>query len=223
MTHIKICGITNTEDALCAARAGADYLGFIFYPKSPRYVTPAEAWEVVQAVRKTPSAPALRYVGVFVNAPLKHVCAVLDGVGLDLAQLHGDEPLCEVQRLGARAFKAIRPQTVASARDQAQVYARPASETQDTPELLVDAYRKGSYGGTGLPVDLEIARDLAGRYRLLLAGGLTPQNVGQVVASVDPWGVDVSSGVERTEGRKDHARVLAFIEAVRNSSCQGKL
>jgi phosphoribosylanthranilate isomerase len=218
MTQIKICGITNVDDARCATEAGADFLGLNFYHKSPRYVTPEQCAEIVSALRGEFGARAPRLVGVFVNEPVERVRAALDATGLDLAQLHGDESLQDVQQLYPRAVKAIRPPSLEQATSLAAEYAVAGPLDEGLPQLLVDAYHPQRYGGTGLPVDLEIARALAQGYRLLLAGGLTPDNVGMVVEQVRPWGVDVSSGVEREKGRKDHAKMRAFVDAVRNVS-----
>jgi len=193
-------------------------LGFIFCSPSPRYVAPDVAGRIVRALRAAYGARAPRCVGVFVNEPVARVRAVLDEANLDLAQLHGDEPLEALQALAPRAYKAIRPATAAEALDQAARYVT-AEAAPDEPELLVDAYHPAKYGGTGLPVDLAVAHaalDVEGR-RVVLAGGLAPETVGQVVAALRPWGVDVSSGVEREKGRKDHARVRAFIAAVRQA------
>jgi phosphoribosylanthranilate isomerase len=218
MTYVKICGITNVDAARCAAEAGADFLGLNFYPKSPRYVTIEQCARIVGAIRDVFGARAPRFVGVFVNEPAQRVRQILDTTGLDLAQLHGDEPLTEVQQLYPRAFKAIRPPSLDRARSQAVAYAAVGPGDKGLPQLLADAYHPQQYGGTGTPVDLEIAQALAQDYRLLLAGGLTPENVGTVVEQVRPWGVDVSSGVEREKGLKDHAKVRAFIDAVRGVS-----
>jgi phosphoribosylanthranilate isomerase len=132
--------------------------------------------------------------------------------------LHGDEPAEWVRRLGPRAFKAVRPQTLAEAASLAASYAPVGPASDDLPQLLADAYHRQRFGGTGLPVDLSIARALAARFRLLLAGGLTPESVGEVIERVRPWGVDVSSGVERAKGLKDWAKVWAFVRAAREAS-----
>jgi phosphoribosylanthranilate isomerase len=220
VTQVKICGITNWADACCAAEAGADLLGFILYPPSPRYVAPDVAGCIVRALHAAYGARAPRCVGVFVSESVARVRAVLDETGLDLAQLHGDESLETLQALAPRAYKAIRPATVAEALDQARRYVAPET-APDGPQLLVDAYHPERYGGTGLPVDLAVARAALGsagrQQRILLAGGLALETVGQVVAVLHPWGVDVSSGVEREKGRKDHARVRAFVAAVREA------
>jgi phosphoribosylanthranilate isomerase len=220
VTRVKICGITNLDDARCAAEAGADMLGFILYARSPRYVEPEWAGRIVRALRAACGGVAPRCIGVFVNEPVARVREVLERAGLDWAQLHGDEPLQELRMLAPRAFKAIRPATTSDARAQAARYT-PVEAVLERPDLLVDAHHPGRYGGTGMPLDAAVARAAVGasgaRRRILLAGGLTPERVGQVVAALHPWGVDVSSGVEAEPGRKDHAKVRAFMAAVRET------
>lgn len=216
---VKICGITNLEDATAAAEAGADLLGFILYAKSPRYIEPDAVGAVITALRRqlTPDALHPRTVGVFVNTPAEQVQAILDQTGLDYAQLHGDESPGDLARLGGRGFKALRPTALDAALAQAADYAPlPHAEA---PQLLVDAFSAQAYGGTGWRADWETAAALAARYpRLLLAGGLDPDTVPLALAAVRPWGVDVSSGVEAAPGRKDHAKVRAFIRAVRQAT-----
>lgn len=210
MTRVKICGITNSEDALHATDAGADFLGFILFEKSPRYVSPERVAEIIAAVRAHRPAKPPRCIGVFVNAPLARVWAVIDRAGLDYAQIHGDEPPALLAALDGRGFKALRPTSAAEAQADAEWFAElgPA----DGPQLLIDAYDPDEYGGTGKKADWHTAAGLARVYpRLMLAGGLTAQNVAQAVATVRPWAVDVSSGVEREPGRKDHQQVTAFI------------
>ncbi len=210
---VKICGITNLEDARAAAAAGADFLGFVFYPRSPRYVTPEVAGQIVAALQAEGLTVAA--VGVFVDAPPAEIEHTMQRAALDLAQLHGDEPAAQVRALNGRAFKALRPRP---GDDEAEVslYLSVAPEMPWAPQLLVDAYRPGAYGGTGQTGDWRLAYALAQRCeRLLLAGGLNPDNVAQAVVQVRPWGVDVSSGVEASPGRKDHGRVRAFIAAAR--------
>ena len=214
-TRVKICGIARLDDARCAAEAGADLLGFIFYPRSPRFVTPKQAAAIVRAIRGEFGARAPRCVGVFVNEPVDRVQAVLDNAGLDLAQLHGDEPPAAVCKLRPRAFKAIRPQTGDDAEAVVNGYCDAAPDDDTLPQLLLDAYHPEQFGGTGIQADLDLACSLARRFRLLLAGGLTPETVASAIERVQPWGVDVSSGVEASRGIKDHARVRAFVKAVR--------
>ncbi len=213
--YVKICGITNEEDAQVAVAAGADLLGFILYPKSPRYMTPERVQQIVSHIQNwlttyTP-LPTPRFVGVFVNESAARVAEILTVAGLDYAQIHGDESPAFVHQFAPHAFKALRPSNAEEAQAQAESYA--ALGTTDGPQLLIDAYDPHEYGGTGKKADWHTAAALARRYpRLLLAGGLTPGNVAQAVQTVRPWGVDVSSGVEEQPGRKDHAAVRAFIE-----------
>jgi phosphoribosylanthranilate isomerase len=239
MVTVKICGITNSEDALVAVEAGADFLGFICYAKSPRFVPPEGIRAVVRAVKAAASAsrrasvaagvgpgsrlgggisinpPRVpRFVGVFVNAPVADVRHVLDFCGLDYAQLHGDEPVDDLPAIGGRGYKAIRPNTRERAFTDAALYAPLARH--HGPHLLIDAYDPGAFGGTGQRTDWELAARLALETRhLLLAGGLTPANVTEAVRAVRPWGVDVSSGVEAAPGRKDHDKVRVFVAAAK--------
>lgn len=202
MTKIKICGIKTVNDALAALDAGADMLGFNFYPKSPRYVSVGQCRDIMSVLRKYGH---VTYVGVFVNAPVETVRATMDTCALSLAQLHGDETSEMIQSLHGRAFKAFRgvPHVLNG-------FAR-----EDAPALLVDASVKGAYGGTGITADWKSAAELAKQIPLLLAGGLTPENVAEAVRQVRPWGVDVASGVESAPGVKDVAKMKAFVRAVR--------
>jgi phosphoribosylanthranilate isomerase len=231
-TKVKICGLTNLEDALVAVEAGADLLGFIFYEPSPRYVRPEVVREIVSAIRNgvlrngqpDPTAGSNRtprftlhalpqFVGVFVNASLDTVIRTLDDCRLDLAQLHGDEPPEFVVQLRDRAFKALRPQSPEEAEALLQTY-RP-SFPFPRPSFLIDAYHPALYGGTGHVSDWSMAAGVARRYPTMLAGSLTPANVAQAIRAVSPWGVDVSSGVERTKGWKDHQKVREFVKAAK--------
>jgi phosphoribosylanthranilate isomerase len=217
LIKIKICGITNHQDARCATEAGADFLGFIFYKKSPRYISALECASIVHALRAEYGPRSPRCVGVFVDQPVERVQAVRRQAGLDLAQLHGHETAEQVRQLHPRAFKAIRPQDAAQAKALWGQYARVGPTDSTLPQLLLDAYHPTQPGGTGRTADLEVARGLARCSRLLLAGGLRPENVGDAIRRVRPWGVDVSSGTERTKGRKDPDRVRAFVHAVREA------
>ncbi len=227
MTRVKICGITNIEDARCAASAGADMLGFIFYPRSARYVTPAQAGEITRALQAEFGAAAPRIVGVFVDTPVNQITEMAATAGLDLAQLHGAETpemvhaLC-VRTLRVRAFKAIRARTLEEARAALEEYdGHPdGCDRNDMPSLLIDAYHPQERGGTGLRADVATAQWLSRRCRLLLAGGLTPENVSEAITLIKPWGVDVSSGVEVTKGIKDHTLVRTFIAAARATDRQ---
>lgn len=213
MTIVKICGLTNLEDALAAAEAGADLLGFILYPKSPRYVAPEKIAEIVTGVRAAFAVPP-RCVGVFVNVSTAQVIATLDQTKLDLAQLHGDESAAEVAALHGRGFKAVRPIGLEDALSFVATFAAIGADAG--PAMLIDAYDPHAYGGTGQRADWGAAAVVAQRVsHLLLAGGLTPDNVAAAVQVVRPWGVDVASGVEARPGRKDHAKVRAFIAAAK--------
>ena len=204
MTKIKICGIKTINDALAAMEAGADLIGFNFYPKSPRYVEVGMCRNIMSVVRQIGRVTC---VGVFVNASVAEIRATMETLGLSLAQLHGDETAEMLSELDGKAFKAFRgiPTTVDG-------FAR-----QDAPALLVDASVKGLYGGSGVTADWNGAAELAKKYPLLLAGGLTPENVAEAVGRVKPWGVDVASGVESAPGKKDPSKMEAFVQAVRNT------
>ncbi len=205
---IKICGITRLDDALAAVEAGADMLGFNFYPASPRYVERTTCIRLVGALRNR--GLAITTVGVFVNMPPGDVAAIVDECGLNLAQLSGDEPPDDLALLGERAFKGIRPKEVSEALALAPRYARRGA----APVLLVDASAAtGQYGGAGRVGDWDAARVLAVRHPILLAGGLRAENVAAAVAAVRPWGVDVASGVESSPGRKDGALMAGFVQA----------
>jgi phosphoribosylanthranilate isomerase len=206
LVKVKICGLTNLADAQVAVDAGADLLGFILYPKSPRYVTPAQVAEILGAL---PLPAHVQTVGVFVNLPLAQVISILDETGLQLAQLHGDEPEDHLAMLKGRGYKALRP-VDANAAQQARSFV-PYPQVR-APQLMLDAYHPDAFGGTGIQADWSLAATVAQfTPRLLLAGGLTPANVQSAIAAVAPWGVDVASGVEAAPGRKDHEAVRAFI------------
>jgi phosphoribosylanthranilate isomerase len=229
-TVVKICGLTNLDDARVAVAAGADLLGFIFYAKSPRYVTPERVAAIVQSLRSdkvtespchplTPSPPhpvtlSPQFVGVFVNASVAEIQATVAQVGLDFVQLHGNETAEWFAPLAGRAYKAVRPADAAAAHAQAEAFA--PLGCVNGPAFMIDAYDPQAYGGTGKQTDWHVAADLARRHPgLLLAGGLTPENVAAAIDVVQPWGVDVASGVEAEPGRKDHAKVRQFVAEVR--------
>ncbi len=208
MTVVKICGNTTLEDALLAAQAGADMLGFIFYPPSPRAIGVDEARMVVAALRAA-CQPCPLLVGVFVNETAEHMQCVLDEVNLDLAQLSGNEPHDILTTMNGRAFKVVRGKTWVEWRSSL-IEANPV-RMATTPAFLLDADHETLYGGSGVQADQALAATLAQAHSMLLAGGLTPDNVGEVVRQIRPWGVDVASGTEAAPGKKDHAKVLAFI------------
>ncbi len=207
--RLKICGMTNSDDALAAIDAGADYLGFNFYPKSPRYISPKACAHIISNLRSPVTT-----VGIFVNADPADVAAVLDDCGLDLAQLHGDETPEHLTALWGRAFKAFR-----GAADGVD-YAAFARISPGYPSLLIDAHMPNAYGGTGRTADWEAARSIAAQFPIFLAGGLTPENVANAVERVNPWGVDVASGVEAAPRRKDYRKMKAFVRAARGAEAR---
>jgi phosphoribosylanthranilate isomerase len=205
--QVKICGITNLEDALAAAAAGADLLGFNFYPKSPRCLTLEGCARITTELRRRGVASIL--VGVFVNATPETIELTTEKCALDLAQLSGDETPAQIQALGEKAFKALRPTNAGQLRQALAAY--PLRNM--APSILIDAHRPGEYGGTGQRADWDLAAGVAGQMPVLLAGGLTPENVAKAVQRVNPWGVDVASGVECAPGRKDAGKMAAFVKA----------
>jgi phosphoribosylanthranilate isomerase len=208
MTHVrvKICGITTPDDGVMAARAGADAIGLVFFPKSPRYVEPAAARAIHAAV-----PPFVLRVGVFVDPTAAAIAEAVAAGGLDVLQLHGSEPPEAFDALPRRAIKAVR---VGPAFDieQALRYDGRAHG------LLLDTQTDGTHGGTGETFDWTLVQELRPRASyLILAGGLDPENVTRAIKAVRPDAVDVSSGVERAPGHKDPEKVRAFIAAVKEA------
>jgi indole-3-glycerol phosphate synthase/phosphoribosylanthranilate isomerase len=210
---VKICGITSVEDALMAAEAGASAIGMVFWPGSPRAVDVARARAIAQAL-----PPFVLRVGVFVDAAREEMARVADAVGLDVLQLHGEESPESMAGLARRALKAVR---VGPGFEPVQAL---RYEGVAAGLLLDTRVPLGAPGGTGQAFDWNAVRGLRPRVGwLMLAGGLTPENVGEALAVVHPDAVDVSSGVEASPGKKDAARVRAFVEAVwRNGSVNGE-
>jgi len=202
---IKICGITNQEDAETAVQEGADALGFVFYTQSPRYVQPAVAQHIIARL-----PPFVLSVGVFVNHDLDTVKRVFDDCGLALAQLHGDESPAFCESLNRPVLRALRLRDRSSFLALAEFKGR-----MGVRGFVVDAFSETAYGGTGHTTDWSLAGEVAKTVPILLAGGLTPENVQEAIRHVQPYGVDVSSGVERSPGRKDPAKIRAFIQSVR--------
>ncbi len=199
---VKICGVTNVADALAAAEAGADMIGLNFYEGSPRHISLQTAMEIHRAL-----PPFVLRVGVFVNPEEELVMRALGECGLSLLQFHGDEPSEFCTQFGAMSMKAFRIQDAGSLQ---------ALENYQTDAFLLDAHSKNGLGGTGETFnwDLAVEAQKFGK-PIFLAGGLKPENVADAVRQVQPFAVDVSSGVESAPGKKDVAKVRAFIEAVR--------
>jgi phosphoribosylanthranilate isomerase len=199
---VKVCGITRLTDALHAARQGANALGFVFWPHSPRYVPPEKAGEII---RELPSN--VTTVGVFVNEPVDGIRGAVAKSGITTVQLHGDEPPVYADALGYQVIRAVDL-------DEA-----PISCPAWPPDtlFLVDAIDCVRRGGTGETVDWMRAANLAREWRVVLAGGLTPENVADAIATVRPFGVDVSSGVEASPGVKDFDKVARFLANARSA------
>lgn len=197
MVRVKVCGVNNIDDAMAAAYAGADALGFIF-AHSPRRVEPAVARRIISLL-----PPLVSAVGVFVNCHLEEVARVRDYCRLDLVQLHGDERPGEAEALGG-AGRVIKALGVGPGR-------RIEADEYPNATLLLDAQAPGVRGGTGHTVDWAMAGEIARRRAVILAGGLTPENVARAVAEVRPFAVDACSGLEIEPGRKDHDKIASFI------------
>lgn len=219
MTRVKICGLRSYENALMVAHAGADMLGLNFYPKTPRYIEPKAARNLARRLRSRLGADCPALIGVFVNAAPEEIRAIVTDVGLDFAQLSGDEGAETVAKLAGVAFRAIRPPDVWAAETEAKAFVGVAPTNGNAPSLLVDAYHPKLYGGTGETASIDIA--LAVKRvapRMMLAGGLNPQNVAGRVRAIRPWAVDVASGVEDgAPGIKVESKVREFIAAVRDA------
>jgi phosphoribosylanthranilate isomerase len=205
--RIKICGITRLEDARLASELGADALGFNFFENSPRCLAPAEAWKIL---RKLPALVST--VGVFVNWDSLSIIALAKSLRLSAVQLHGDESP-EVTEECARHFPVIKAFRTGVKFQFTQFRAYNSASS-----FLLDATtsetRSKSYGGTGRLADWKIAKRVAGRYPILLAGGLTPENIAEAILTVRPYAVDVASGVESSRGKKDPAKLRAFFAEV---------
>lgn len=202
MVKVKICGITNLEDALMAVEAGADALGFVFFKGSPRYISPEEAAAVTRLL-----PPFVQIVGLFVNEELTTVNSVADRCGIDIVQLHGEESPEYCIGVKRRVIKAFRVKD-ASVLEQPGAY--------QVAGCLLDAWSATAPGGTGKVFNWEIAARATGSHRIILAGGLTPENVAVAIAAVKPYAVDVSSGVEAAPGKKDADLVRLFIRNARS-------
>lgn len=199
--RVKICGITNLDDALCAVGNGADALGFNFYKKSPRYVAPGKAGEIIADL-----PPFVTPVGVFVNASEVHIDVVVKLAGLRAIQLHGDEP---PEACLGHSVPVIRVLRVGQDFDAETM----PSYLVDT--FLLDTAKTGSYGGTGKTFDWSRAKEAKAFGRIILAGGLNPDNVAEAIDEVAPYAVDTSSGVEIEPGKKDHEKVRKFLEVAK--------
>lgn len=201
MTHVKVCGVTSAEDVQLCVAAGVDAIGLNFAPASPRCLTLEAARALVSGI---PSH--ILSVGVFVDADLEQLLHYKEALGLRCLQLHGDETPDLLERVLPHAYKALRVRG-------ADVHAEAARFGGE--DILLDAYVPGAHGGTGARFDWNLARELGRTRRVVLAGGLTPENVAEAIRVAQPFCVDVASGVESAPGRKDAAKVQAFVRAAR--------
>ena len=197
MIKVKICGITNKEDALYAAGCGADALGFIFYEKSPRYIEPDNAKTIIAAL-----PPFVTTVGVFVNKDFNDIRDITLLTGVTVVQLHGDESPSYCNLVEGKLIKAIRVKNYSSIE---------GLKKYDVDVFLLDSFDKNSFGGSGLTFDWKLAEKAKQYGKIILAGGLTPDNVEEAVKKVAPYGVDVNSGVEKKPGIKNKNKVKEFI------------
>lgn len=204
-TRVKICGITRLEDAISAVSHGADAIGFVFYPASPRNISPQQAAAIQKSL-----APFVACVGLFVDATEEEVRSVLSYVHLDILQFHGDETVEYCESFGLPYMKAVRVKADTNLLQCELNYSTAKA-------LLLDTYQQGVPGGTGVAFDWAlIPQEIA--HRVVLAGGLNPENVTDAIQKVRPYAVDVSGGVELTKGIKDASKIAAFMRGVSNAS-----
>ena len=206
--QLKVCGITELEDARYLAGAGADYLGFIQHEESPRYAPPALANDILQWVHGPQS------VGVFVNDGADAVNAAVEAAGFDLAQLHGQEPPHVVDRVNCPVIKAIHVRNDASP-EQLRILFERYEDSADY--FLLDTHNSSVWGGTGESFNWRLAREFADAYPLFLAGGLTADNVGRALDTMRPFAVDLSSSLETAPGQKSFEKIDSFMEAFRTA------
>ena len=217
MTKLKTCGLREMEHVRAAVAAGADLLGFVFVPGVRRRLPEEVARALIAEYRSHAGSGGPRVVGLFANQPLDDVNRIVGYCGLDIVQLCGDEPPDYWQRVDVPAIKQVK---VRDTGDRSQILPRVLEAVDEVVAHgcipLLDKHEEGSLGGTGRTFDWAIAAEAAERHELLLAGGLTPDNVGQAIDVVSPWGVDVSSGIE-TDGVKDPRKIARFAQAVRRA------
>ncbi|MFC2004708.1 phosphoribosylanthranilate isomerase [Chloroflexota bacterium] len=214
MTRVKICGLSEIEHALAAGEAGADFLGLVFAP-SPRQVSPGKAQQLVEAVHSLKNRPVT--VGVFVNSAAPEVNRIAEYCQLDWVQFSGDESWQYCREIEKPIIKAIHIHKAQEAEDIiAEIEKGYQFLRKEEPVCLLDTHSVDVYGGTGQVFNWQLAGEVSARFPVIVAGGLTLANVGQLVREVQPWGVDISSGVE-SDGQKDVSKIRAFIQTVRQA------
>ena len=204
---VKICGITNERDAILVCNAGADAIGFVFYEKSPRYIDPVQAGSIIKEL-----PPFVTTVGVFVNQDFKYLMSVGEVTGINLFQLHGDETPAFCARFGNSVIKAFKVRSKSTIDELSKF---------KVSAYLLDTFQEGVAGGTGKVFNWDIASEAKKFGRIILAGGLNPENVEEAIRKVEPYAVDVSSGVELKPGKKDEEKVREFILKVKNEGFTG--
>ncbi len=200
---IKICGITQMEQAIEIARLGVDAIGFILYPPSPRFIEPSKIKAIVLRL-----PPLIKTVGVFVDEPMERLIDTVRNTGIDLAQLHGSETPEYCRRLSDSGIPWIKAFRI---RDRMDIDLLPRYPTKN---FLLDAWSDKAYGGTGKTFDWSQAKKVCAAYRIILAGGLTPENVSEAIGMLNPYGLDISSGVEKAPGIKSIDKVKTLLKAV---------
>jgi phosphoribosylanthranilate isomerase len=216
MVRVKICGVTTPEDARMAADAGADAIGLNFYPKSPRFVTPAQAATIVRAL-----PPFVTPVGVFVEMPLRQICAVAYQLGLRAIQTYGDELPTE-DTFPFAHIPAFRIKDGAGLERVRSFVDRATAAGRRPAAVLIDAFVEGQIGGTGQTAPWHLLAGFDPGAQIVLAGGLTPDNVAEALERVQPWGIDVASGVEAAPGRKDPEKVVGIVKIAREFSSRSE-
>lgn len=211
---VKICGITNWADAQVACEAGADFLGFNFYPPSPRYISPGKARRIV---RRLPGSAAA--VGIFVNEPEESILHTARAVGLKCIQLHGEESPALISHL-RRSLRSVR--VIKAIRVRSNLEARQLSRFRDASAILLDGFDPARRGGTGKTFQWSLARRAQVRRRIFLAGGLTPENVADAIRLARPYAIDVCSGVEAKPGKKDPSKIKALMLAIDGFRATGR-
>ena len=215
MTKIKICGLRTAQEAIAAREMGADFLGFVFVPSAKRCLEPTYAKSEIAELKESPSSNHhYKTVGLFADQPIETVNRIADECNLDIVQLCGNESLDYCKTVAKAVIKSVHIKDSGTQEDNCHLTVK-LKQLEDHGYLVtLDRFQNGEYGGTGTPFDWKVAQNLAINHQFLLAGGLTPGNVGLAISKIKPWGVDVSSGIE-TDGKKDVKKIAEFIHAVR--------